>query len=1052
MALKKPSDFFREDDKSDDTIHELVKRPELQSFSEAFNAYKNNLDKLDNLTDTIKCVEEIKSEIQDFIKKEDLDNSMMGYTFLLEESIIKLKNDVTGINQKTLTTIRSNVSNLAEKINNFVDVEAPKYKKYILESEIKSSLDAEEVKNLKISINEDLQIYEDHKHNIENKISDLEIEITKSKKYLKENLEEQNQEFLQVKKDIRNDFYYFHEEFKTVVDKINLESEIKSSLDVEEVKNLKISILNELEEKNIQLSNKVKYLEEIFEKFNEKEFLNEGLINITPDSDNSDPLTPLDKKYVTLDQLQDHYRIFVNRVQQQLATLGGSGETRLKHLDDIVGIATNAAAYDGGYLRYDDSLKKFTFGSVTDGNSWIQGIDGPYSLGRVGIGTTIIQSGLYPNNALVVEGDARITGILTIGTASITLNSDTGSISSGDVEVVSAGGGANFTGIVTAAGANFNGNVTIGGTLTYEDVKNVDSIGIITAREGIHVIAGAGVSIAAGGLEVTSGIATVTDTLKVGTAITAHAGVITATTFDGSLATSNLSGSITNSQLASSGEITVGNVGLELGGNDATPAFNLVDAINYPYTSLTGIVTHIVGDTTPQLGGDLDGNNKSIYSVGVITATQIADGNGSVGAASSVLSSTGSGLSWVEQSAGGTPGGSNTQIQFNNSGSFGGSVNLTFDGTTVTGTISTSTNAKGLINSPDITVGNIVGTALSVSGIATVTDTLKVGTAITAHAGIITANTFKGDLTGNVTGNADTATTAGTVTTAAQTNITSLGTLTSLSVNGNVSIGGTLTYDDVTNIDSVGLVTAREGIHVIAGAGVSIAAGGLEVTSGIATISDTLEVGIAITAHAGVITATTFDGSLETTNLSGSITNEQLAGSIANNKLANDSVSYGGVSVDLGASDATPAFDLADATNYPYTSLTGIVTHIVCDTTPQLGGYLDLNSKGIYGVGVITATDFNSTSDIKLKINIQPIDDPLAKVIQIEGVSFNLKHDNKPALGVVADQIENILPELVQGDDPKTVNYNGLIGLLIEAVKEQQTHIDNLEERISKLE
>ena len=226
MALKKPSDFFREDDKSDDTIHELVKRPELQSFSEAFSAYKNNLDKLDNLTDTIKYVEDIKSEIQDFIKKEDLDNSMMGYTFLLEESIIKLKNDVTGINEKTLTTIKSNVSNLAEKINNFVDVEAPKYKKYILESEIKSSIDAEEVKNLKISINEDLEVYEDHKNNIENKISDLEIQITKSNKHLKENLEEQNQEFLQVKKDIRNDFYYFHEEFKTVVDKLNLKYKI----------------------------------------------------------------------------------------------------------------------------------------------------------------------------------------------------------------------------------------------------------------------------------------------------------------------------------------------------------------------------------------------------------------------------------------------------------------------------------------------------------------------------------------------------------------------------------------------------------------------------------------------------------------------------------------------------------------------------------------------------------------------------------------------------------------------------------------------------------
>ena len=57
----------------------------------------------------------------------------------------------------------------------------------------------------------------------------------------------------------------------------------------------------------------------------------------------------------------------------------------------------------------------------------------------------------------------------------------------------------------------------------------------------------------------------------------------------------------------------------------------------------------------------------------------------------------------------------------------------------------------------------------------------------------------------------------GTLQTAAQTNITSLGTLSSLSVTGNVSIGGTLTYEDVTNIDSIGIVTARTGIKVLAG-------------------------------------------------------------------------------------------------------------------------------------------------------------------------------------------------------------------------------------------
>ena len=62
-----------------------------------------------------------------------------------------------------------------------------------------------------------------------------------------------------------------------------------------------------------------------------------------------------------------------------------------------------------------------------------------------------------------------------------------------------------------------------------------------------------------------------------------------------------------------------------------------------------------------------------------------------------------------------------------------------------------------------------------------------------------------------------------------------------------------------------------------------------------------------------------------TSSLSGTITNAQLAGSIANSKLANDSVSYGGVSLDLGQSDATPAFDLSDATNYPTSSLSGTI-------------------------------------------------------------------------------------------------------------------------------
>ena len=75
-----------------------------------------------------------------------------------------------------------------------------------------------------------------------------------------------------------------------------------------------------------------------------------------------------------------------------------------------------------------------------------------------------------------------------------------------------------------------------------------------------------------------------------------------------------------------------------------------------------------------------------------------------------------------------------------------------------------------------------------------------------------------------------------------------------------------------------------------------------------------------------------------TSALVGTITNGQLAGSIANSKLANDSVSYGGVSLDLGGSDATPAFNLSDATGYATTALVGTITNT------QLAGSIT-NSK-----------------------------------------------------------------------------------------------------------
>ena len=118
------------------------------------------------------------------------------------------------------------------------------------------------------------------------------------------------------------------------------------------------------------------------------------------------------------------------------------------------------------------------------------------------------------------------------------------------------------------------------------------------------------------------------------------------------------------------------------------------------------------------------------------------------------------------------------------------------------------------------------------------------------------------------------------------------------------------------------------------------------------------------------------------------------------------------------------------------------------DTSITVGSGVTITPNGITVVGVITSTDFNSTSDLSLKTNIQTIPNPIDKILQINGVTFNWRENNKPSVGIIAQEIEKIFPELVQGENPKTVNYNGLIGLLIEAVKEQQTEINNLKDKL----
>ena len=127
-------------------------------------------------------------------------------------------------------------------------------------------------------------------------------------------------------------------------------------------------------------------------------------------------------------------------------------------------------------------------------------------------GTLSVTGGTTLSN-LIVTGITTLSAGSSVSFATTAFDLGAGTnLNIGIVTVTSLNGGevngsdANFTGILTAASASFSGNVSVGGTLTYEDVTNIDSVGVITAREGIKVTTG-GIDIAAGGIEV-GGIST----------------------------------------------------------------------------------------------------------------------------------------------------------------------------------------------------------------------------------------------------------------------------------------------------------------------------------------------------------------------------------------------------------------------------------------------------------------------------------------------------------------------------------------------------------------
>jgi hypothetical protein len=129
------------------------------------------------------------------------------------------------------------------------------------------------------------------------------------------------------------------------------------------------------------------------------------------------------------------------------------------------------------------------------------------------------------------------------------------------------------------------------------------------------------------------------------------------------------------------------------------------------------------------------------------------------------------------------------------------------------------------------------------------------------------------------------------------------------------------------------------------------------------------------------------------------------------------------------------------------TQINSTNTQVLYNNSGSIAGSANFTFDGsalVSVAGTVSATNFNTTSDLNFKENVTTFENALDVVSQLRGVRFDWKETHSPSVGVIAQELEEVLPELVTQTDPKAVNYNGIIGVLIEAIKELQAEIQEL--------
>ena len=429
--------------------------PEIKYYDLELEQLENNISEIKQSFLEIPEIRYYEEDIQGLYSVlEEVKNSIPNVPHWVQET-----HDVPDFSwyvdvKKTFNTIGENISGVQdsiEKVNSKFEDEVKKLyeEKEILsfETEVdRKNLEAEflkskdeiweELKKTSLRLWETNHLYKDDDRRLKKQITS---QYNQLKTNIESKLEEINENSIKTDELLLNYFKNLQEEFdqfpevKYYEEDINdVKSDIKDvQSDVESLRD----IIEDIKFSQKKLQEEQKLLAET----------NVPLGSDPPETKNPDPLTPIDHNFVTLDQLKEHYRLFVNRVQQQLYTIGGGGAGFIRDLDDVEFDGTTG---DNKLLIYDQSRSKWVgiASTALGGGSGTVGSAGTWSTSPAGIHTT------------------KNVGVAT------TARSDYALYVGGDQYV--------------------DGNITVGGTITYEDVKNVDSLGIVTARTGIDVLAG----------------------------------------------------------------------------------------------------------------------------------------------------------------------------------------------------------------------------------------------------------------------------------------------------------------------------------------------------------------------------------------------------------------------------------------------------------------------------------------------------------------------------------------------------------------------------------